>query len=59
MEHLENDLSKEKPIIVLASPDIIDLVSMMDIKAGISVSANCECDHGSCNGSGTTLKKED
>ncbi|GEM_PF-5109953 len=59
MEQLGNDLSKEKPIIVLAGPDIIDFVSMMDIKAGISVSGDCECDHGSCNGSGSTLKKQD
>ena len=42
MEQLGNDLSKEKPIIVLAGPDIIDFVSMMDIKAGISVSGDCE-----------------
>ena len=28
MEQLGNDLSKEKPIIVLAGPDIIDFVSI-------------------------------
>lgn len=42
----------------LVHPDILDALSMAEIKAGMAPSMDCECDHGSCN-SGATLGKND
>ncbi|GEM_PF-7067752 len=40
----------------LVHPDILDVLSMAEIKAGVAASTNCECDHGSCY-NGATLEK--
>ncbi|WP_459188730.1 hypothetical protein ACGE0T_01120 [Parabacteroides sp. APC149_11_2_Y6] len=41
----------------LIQPEILDTISMIELKAGIAPNQDCECDHGACNGAGTTLVK--
>ncbi|WP_459188731.1 hypothetical protein ACGE0T_01125 [Parabacteroides sp. APC149_11_2_Y6] len=50
METEENKLIEE-----IVQAEVLDVLSMRDIKAGSSPHQECECDHQSCN-NGATLK---
>lgn len=57
MKELVNDKKGDRAFEELVQPEVLDVLSMMEIKAGSAPNRDCECDHNSCNGAGTTLIK--
>lgn len=51
-EDLKNIMIKD-----ILQSEILDELSMNEVKAGTAPSQDCQCDHGSCNDGGTLNKQ--